>query len=81
MSFWRAVAAIVWKDIRAELRTKDIFSSMFVFALLSVIVFNFAFELRVPDMKMVVPGICLGGDQLCRHFGVEPGICHRAGQG
>ncbi len=30
MRFWRAVAAIVWKDIRAELRTKDIFSSMFV---------------------------------------------------
>ncbi len=57
MNFWRAVGAIVWKDIRAELRTKDIFSSMFVFALLSVIVFNFAFELRVPDMKMVVPGI------------------------
>jgi heme exporter protein B len=57
MRFWRAVAAIVWKDIRAELRTKDIFSSMFVFALLSVIVFNFAFELRVPSMKMVAPGI------------------------
>jgi heme exporter protein B len=57
VSFWRAVGAIVWKDIRAELRTKDIFSSMFVFALLSVIVFNFAFELRVPAMKMVVPGI------------------------
>jgi len=57
VSFWKAVAAIIWKDIRAELRTKDIFSSMFVFALLSVIVFNFAFELRVPDMKMVVPGI------------------------
>ena len=57
MSFWKAVSAIIWKDIRAELRTKDIFSSMFVFALLSVIVFSFAFELRVPDMKMVVPGI------------------------
>ena len=57
MNFWRAVAAIVWKDIRAELRTKDIFSSMFVFALLAVIVFNFAFELRVPSMKMVAPGI------------------------
>jgi heme exporter protein B len=57
MNFWRAVGAIVWKDIRAELRTKDIFSSMFVFALLSVILFNFAFELRVPAMKMVVPGI------------------------
>jgi heme exporter protein B len=57
MSFWKAVNAIIWKDIRAELRTKDIFSSMFVFALLTVIVFSFAFELRVPDMKMVVPGI------------------------
>ena len=57
MSFWQAVGAIVWKDIRAEARTKDIFSSMFVFALLSVIVFNFAFQLRVADMKMVVPGI------------------------
>ncbi len=57
MNFWKAVTAIVWKDVRAELRTKDIFSSMFVFALLSVIVFNFAFELRVPDMKMVAPGI------------------------
>ncbi|MGQ9490040.1 MAG: heme exporter protein CcmB [Anaerolineae bacterium] len=57
MRFWRAVAAIIWKDIRAELRTKDIFSSMFVFALLAVIVFNFAFELRVPSMKMVAPGI------------------------
>lgn len=57
MRFWKAVMAIVWKDIRAELRTKDIFSSMFVFALLAVIVFNFAFELRVPSMKMVAPGI------------------------
>lgn len=57
MTFWRVVTAIVWKDIRAELRTKDIFSSMFVFAVLSVIVFNFAFELRVPSMTMVAPGI------------------------
>lgn len=57
MSFWRATLAIVWKDVRAELRTKDIFSSMFVFALLATIVFNFAFELRVPSMKMVAPGI------------------------
>jgi heme exporter protein B len=57
MNFFSSVGAIVWKDIRAELRTKDIFSSMFVFALLAVIIFNFAFELRVPDMKMVAPGI------------------------
>lgn len=57
MSYWRAVAAILWKDVRAEMRTKDIFSSMFIFAVLAVVVFNFAFELRVPDMRMVAPGI------------------------
>ncbi len=57
MSFWQGVLAITSKDIRAELRTKDIFSSVMVFALLALIVFNFSFQLRVPDMKMVVPGI------------------------
>lgn len=57
MSFWQSVLAILKKDIRAELRTKDIFSSMFVFALLAVIIFDFAFELRVPSMAMVTPGI------------------------
>ncbi len=57
MTYWRVVTAILWKDVRAELRTKDIFSSMFVFALLAVIIFDFAFELRVPNMAMVAPGI------------------------
>jgi heme exporter protein B len=57
MTFLRAVSAITWKDVRAELRTKEILSSVIVFALLCVIIFNFAFELRVPDMKMVAPGI------------------------
>jgi heme exporter protein B len=57
VSFVRSVGAIVWKDVRAEVRTKDIFSSMFVFALLAVLIFDFAFELRVPSMQMVTPGI------------------------
>jgi heme exporter protein B len=38
------ILAILWKDIRAELRTKDIFISMFVFVLLTLITFNFAFS-------------------------------------
>ncbi len=37
------VLAILWKDIRAEIRTKDLFTSMFVFILLTLIIFNFAF--------------------------------------
>lgn len=51
------VAAIVWKDIVSELRTRDIFSAMFVFALLAVLIFQFAFDLRVDNVNEVVPGV------------------------
>lgn len=51
------VGAIVWKDLVAELRTKEIFTSMLVFALLVVVIFNFAFELRQVDMSLMGPGI------------------------
>ncbi len=57
MRYLRKVAAVFWKDVIAELRTKDIFSAMFVFALLSVIIFQFAFDLRVDNARQVVPGV------------------------
>jgi heme exporter protein B len=57
MLFLRQVAAIVHKDVIAELRTKEMFSSMFVFALLAVVIFNFAFDLRVADAAAIAPGV------------------------
>lgn len=57
MGFWRKVMAVLWKDVRAEIRTKDIFSAMFVFALLSVVIFQFAFDLRIDNVRQVVPGV------------------------
>lgn len=57
MGFWRKVLAVLWKDVRAEIRTKDIFSAMFVFALLSVVIFQFAFDLRIDNVRQVVPGV------------------------
>jgi len=57
MSFLRQIVTIVHKDITAELRTKEMFSSMFVFALLAVVIFNFAFELRVADAATIAPGV------------------------
>lgn len=58
MSYLRKVWAIVWKDIVAEFRTKEMFSTMFVFAVLVIIVFNFAFDLRVSGdrVREVAPG-------------------------
>jgi heme exporter protein B len=58
MSYLRKISAIVWKDIVAELRTKEMFSAMFVFAVLVIVVFNFAFDLRVSGerVRQVAPG-------------------------
>ena len=58
MSYLRKILTIVWKDIVAELRTKEMFSAMFVFAVLVIVIFNFAFELRGVDrVREAAPGI------------------------
>lgn len=40
----KKIARILWKDLLTEFRTREMFSAMFVFALLVVVVFNFALE-------------------------------------
>ena len=57
MSFLSNVLAIVWKDVLAELRTKEMFSSMLVFSLLVIVIFNFSFDLRVENIAQVAPGV------------------------
>lgn len=51
------ITAIVWKDVAAELRTKEAVSSMFVFALLTIVIFNFALDLTPVNTADVAPGI------------------------
>jgi heme exporter protein B len=45
-SFLRALWAVVWKDLAAELRSRELLSAMLVFALLVIFIFNFALELE-----------------------------------
>jgi heme exporter protein B len=51
------MAAIVWKDLRCELRTKQTWSAMGLFAVLVLVVFNFAFDLRLETTAAVAPGV------------------------
>ncbi len=55
--YLRAVAAVVWKDLVAELRSRELLSSMLVFALLVILVFNFALELDVASRQTVTSGV------------------------
>ncbi len=56
MIFFEQVLAILWKDIRCELRSKQTWTSMGLFALLVLVIFNFAFDLRVDNKAAIAPG-------------------------
>jgi heme exporter protein B len=49
--------AIVRKDLAMERRSREMFSSMFIFALIVILVFSFSFDLRVADVTQVAPGV------------------------
>ncbi|MCG2769109.1 MAG: heme exporter protein CcmB [Anaerolineae bacterium] len=57
MRYLRKVLAIVQKDVAVELRTKEILSSMFIFALQVIVIFSFAFEMRIANVRQVTPGV------------------------
>ena len=57
MTFIEQVLAILWKDIRCELRSKQTWTSMGLFALLVLVIFNFAFDLRVDNKAAIAPGV------------------------
>ena len=52
-----AVLTILWKDVVLELRAKDIVVSALVFALLVIVVFNFAVTPTPQTVAFVAPGI------------------------
>jgi heme exporter protein B len=56
-SFFRALSAVVWKDLAAELRSRELLSSMLVFSLLVIFIFNFALELDPKTRSQVTAGV------------------------
>lgn len=56
-SFFRAMTAIIRKDITAEWRSRELFTAMLVFALLVILIFNFAMELDARARASVTSGV------------------------
>jgi heme exporter protein B len=54
--FLSQTIAILWKDIRYELRSRQTWTGMGLFAVIVLVIFNFAFDLRVDTMAAVAPG-------------------------
>jgi heme exporter protein B len=57
MSPLAQVWTLVLKDLSLEKRSREMLSSMLIFALLVVLVFSFSFDLRVDEVSGVAPGV------------------------
>ena len=55
--FIRSLTAIIWKDLAAELRSRELLSAMLVFALLVILIFNFSLELDAQARATVTSGV------------------------
>jgi heme exporter protein B len=56
-NYLKAVGAVVWKDLLAEFRSRELLGSMLVFALLVILIFNFALELDIRTRETVASGV------------------------
>jgi heme exporter protein B len=56
-NYFGAVLAVTWKDLAAELRSRELLSAMLIFALLVILIFNFALELDRAARESVTAGV------------------------
>jgi len=54
--FFGAVKTILWKDLSLELKSKDVIISIISFALLALVIFNFAFGSSPQLASLIAPG-------------------------
>ena len=55
--FLRTVRTLVWRDLVSEYRSREVVIGGIVFALLTLVIFNFAIDLRLETVEEVAPGI------------------------
>ncbi len=56
-SYLGQIKAILWKDFLTEYKTRELFSSMFVFAVLVILIFIFSVDLSLVNSNEVGPGV------------------------
>jgi heme exporter protein B len=53
----RPILALVTKDLLTELRSREVVTAMIVFAVMTLVMFNFALRLRAENFSLLAPGI------------------------
>ena len=57
LSYFASIRAILWKDVAIEWRSRQMLSAMIIFALLVILIFNFALELDARARINVTAGV------------------------
>ena len=57
MNYWRAVLLVAARDLKVELRSREQAVTLLFFALLVLVVFNFAFDFTVIDFVTLGSGV------------------------
>jgi heme exporter protein B len=70
----RAAMAIASKDLRSELRAKEMVSAMFLFSLLIVLAFRFGFEQALASESVDMPSLASAALWICFSFAAIIGM-------
>ncbi len=57
MRFLKTVWFLLEKDLILEVKTREMLSAMLLFSLLTLVIFNFAFDISGEEVKVYAPGI------------------------
>lgn len=57
MGFLQVLRLIIWKDLTIEMRSREAFSAMFVFALIVILIFSFSFPMDQRTARDLLPGL------------------------
>ncbi|MCH7587004.1 MAG: heme exporter protein CcmB [Chloroflexi bacterium] len=56
-AYLRALGAVLWKDVAAELRSRELVGAMLIFGFLVILIFNFALSLDARTRGTVTAGV------------------------
>lgn len=72
--FMQQVLALLAKDLKTEWRTREIFTSMFVFAVLVIVVFNFAIGADPELIRQIASGVLWVGLLFAMILGLQRAV-------
>lgn len=73
--------ALLWKDLLSEFRTKELLSSMLMFALIVVVIFSFTFETGSTATREAGPGLLWVAFTFASVLGLHRSMIHEVERG